>query len=752
MKRIKAAAERVRNMVSQNSEKKNRVQLNMDKIFKLLLFLALAVLITIMFPQGRTPQFADMVEGSISTRRIVAPFSFEILKTESEYQADIKKAVEKVHPVFLRKSLFPEIQKDVDDFFSAIYSIRYQYSKNRQEASARMDSLAVHYPIAGSGDKFWSRLLQVDTGYKKRELDLLQQNVKGILRDMLAVGVLSIQKEQFEDPDKYMLIMSRGTEKRYTVSDFSDMSEALPKALERITEVYPDRQDIARTGYTVLSYFLRPNLIYLKKLHEERIEQARATVPRSSGFVYKNEKIVDRNERITSDIRKRLVSLATVTAEKRREEGGIKTVTPFVGKLFFVVALLVIFVLFIQYNRPDVFENIKLMILVALIILLVSVITFVIHKLNASEYLVPTALGAMLLTTLFDLNVGFIATAVLSLLLGGIWGNEFNFTVMAFFTSVVGVLTIKRIRGRRQLVLVILYLIGAYGFSMVSMGFLRAIDYKIILNQVPYGAFTALITPIVAYGILPLIELVFGVTTDFSLLELSDLNHHLLKKLSVEAPGTYYHSINVGNLAESAAQAIGANSLLARVGSYYHDIGKIEKAEYFIENQLGTKNPHEKLAPRMSALILSNHVKRGLELSDENKLPKRVRDIISQHQGTGLMNFFYNKAEKEQKDGLSEEDYRYSGPRPQSKEAAIVMLADAVEAASRSLKDPSHSRLKGLVGKIVDDKFKEGELDESPLTLRDLEKIKDGFLNILSGMYHTRVEYPSKAEKSKGGA
>jgi len=391
-----------------------------------------------------------------------------------------------------------------------------------------------------------------------------------------------------------------------------------------------------------------------------------------------------------------------------------------------------------------------MMILIALIIMLVATLTFVIHKLNASEYLVPTALGAMLFTTLFDLNVGFMAAAMLSILVGGLWGNEFNFTVIAFFTGIVGVVTIKRVRGRRQLVLVILYLIAAYIFSILFMGFLRSIDYSAIFKEMPFAAFTGLITPIVAYGILPLIEMVFGVTTDFSLLELSDLNHPLLKKLSLEAHGTYYHSINVGNLAEAGAQAINANSLLARVGSYYHDIGKIEKAEYFIENQLGSKNPHEKLAPRMSALILANHVKRGLELADEYKLPKRVKDIIAQHQGTSLMNYFYDKAVKEKKEEASEADYRYLGPKPQTKEAAIVMLADAVEAASRSLKDPSHSRLKGLVNKIVDQKFSDGELDESPLTLRDLEKIKEAFVKILAGIYHTRVEYPNSSDKQKG--
>jgi putative nucleotidyltransferase with HDIG domain len=256
-----------------------------------------------------------------------------------------------------------------------------------------------------------------------------------------------------------------------------------------------------------------------------------------------------------------------------------------------------------------------------------------------------------------------------------------------------------------------------------------------------------LLTPIMTYGLLPLIESTFDITTDFSLLELSNLNHPLLKRLSVQAPGTYHHSIIVGNLAEAAAQAVNANSLLARVGSYYHDVGKMEKAEYFVENQISKENPHRKLVPRMSALILMNHVKRGLEIAEKYKLPSSIKEIIVQHQGTTLMSFFYQKAlEKNGSEKVSEEDYRYPGPKPQAKEAAIVMLADAVEAATRSLKEPTHSRLKGLIEDLVDGRFQEGELDESPLTLKDLGRIKESFLTILAGTFHARVEYPEKEE------
>ena len=257
-------------------------------------------------------------------------------------------------------------------------------------------------------------------------------------------------------------------------------------------------------------------------------------------------------------------------------------------------------------------------------------------------------------------------------------------------------------------------------------------------------------TPILTYLILAILEKIFDITTDYRLLELSNLNHELMKRLSVEAVGTYHHVIQVGNLAEAAARAVGANSLLARVGSYYHDIGKLEKSEYFIENQLEGENPHQKLTPRMSALILGNHVKKGLDLADRYGLPSSIKDIMVQHHGTTVMSFFYQKAlTKKNADTVNEDDYKYTGPKPQTKEAAIVMLADTIEAATRTLKDPTHSRLKGLVDELVDERFQEGELDESPLTLRDLMRIKEAFIKILAGIFHTRIEYPDREENKE---
>lgn len=247
-----------------------------------------------------------------------------------------------------------------------------------------------------------------------------------------------------------------------------------------------------------------------------------------------------------------------------------------------------------------------------------------------------------------------------------------------------------------------------------------------------------------------MIEVLFNFTSDFRLLELRNLDQPILRELMVMAPGTYHHSIIVGNMVEAAAEAIGANPLLAKTAAYYHDVGKIKKPAYFVENQLGGENKHEKLAPSMSSLILLAHVKDGVELGRQNRVGSQIIDIIRQHHGTSFISYFYNKAKQQAANPqqINIEDYRYPGPRPQTKEAGLVLLADQVEAASKTLLDPTPARIQGLVQKIINNIFADGQLDECELTLKDLHQIAKSFIKILSGIFHQRIEYPASPDKS----
>ncbi len=718
--------------------------------------IVLLIILVNFFPSGKSPQFADLKEGSISTQRIIAPFRFEILKTTEEYERDREMATQKIYPIFNKlDNQLTEINQNIDLFFNQIGTMRNDLNSNHSLKAALLDSLLNQYPISLPDVTYWELLIDPRENISSSELTGLRGNVKKIVRDIMTVGVLDVDKEQLKSLNQRIVIVENNEEVNYPIDNYYDLQETRDRLAEMFKNDYPEKSYFVQVGFGIVNYFLRPNLIYNETLHRQRIDNAAARVPLASGFVDEDEKIVDRNERITPEIRKKLVSLATVMAEKGMAEGGMQQFLPVVGRVVFIIILFFLLSVFIHIERPEILRETKAILVIALIILIVSLIAFLIHtfllpRLDFAEYLVPSALGAMLLATLFDAKIGYVGTVIVSVLLGGIWGNEFNLMVISFFVGVVGVTVIKRVRGRRQFVQVILSLIGANIVAITFMGFLQFIPFREIAYQWIWGGMNGLLTPILMYGLLPLIESMFDITTDFSLLEISNLNHPLLKRLSVQAPGTYHHSIIVGNLAEAAAQAIDGNSLLARVGSYYHDVGKIEKAEYFVENQMSKENPHKKLTPRMSALILMNHVKRGLEIADKYKLPSSIKDIINQHQGTTIMTYFYQKAiDKDGSEEASEVDYRYPGPRPRTKEAAIVMLADAVEAATRSLKEPTHSRLKGIIEEIVDGRFQEGELDQSPLTLNNLERIKESFLTILAGTFHARVEYPEKDEQGK---
>jgi len=286
----------------------------------------------------------------------------------------------------------------------------------------------------------------------------------------------------------------------------------------------------------------------------------------------------------------------------------------------------------------------------------------------------------------------------------------------------------------------ILQLIGLIFLEHLKIGYAQR--YLVILIN-------GLLSGVITLGVLPFFEYLLQRVTNISLLELADFNHPILQRMVLEAPGTYHHSLIVGNLSDSACAAVGANGLLARIGAYYHDIGKLQKPEYFIENQDIKKNAHDVLAPTMSKLIIMNHVKEGLELAKKYSLSPVLWDFIQQHHGNSLVYYFYRRAlleGNEENQEVAEEGFRYPGPKPNTKETAIVLLADSVEAATRSLKDPTPDKIEETVRKVINNKFIDGQLDECELTLKDIEKISTVFTKILSGIYHSRISYPQEGK------
>ena len=356
---------------------------------------------------------------------------------------------------------------------------------------------------------------------------------------------------------------------------------------------------------------------------------------------------------------------------------------------------------------------------------------------------------SILLTVLLDTTVALISSTILILLISLLIGNDLDFAIIQFFISFIAILNVRKLRKRRQIIATMLTLVFCGLFVFFSVMLFKGIDFlDYNYSTVGYLALASFLCPILAFGLVPLFESFFGITTDLSLIELLDYDQPLLKKLMEDAPGTHTHSVKVGTLAESCANAVGARALLCRVGSYYHDIGKIKKPEYYAENQTGV-NKHDSITPHMSAKILKQHVTDGLALADEYGLPKIVKDFIKTHHAKNKMEFFYKKALEIDKK-VDENEFRYPGPKPRTKETGIVMLAEAIEAQANSLKNPTLEKFEIMIDKAIRSRLEDGQLDECPLTMEDLQKIKGrrdgkhGLLPVLSGLYHSRPEYPSK--------
>ena len=421
------------------------------------------------------------------------------------------------------------------------------------------------------------------------------------------------------------------------------------------------------------------------------------------------------------------------------------------GYILIVFIFMVIIGIYIYRYSPKVLGVKDNIILVGLIMLLVVGLAKIQSVTDLSAYLVPVAMAGILITILLEAKLSFLIVVALSILVCIINNSEFSFFFVYLLGSFAGIFSVVRVRHRINLARAGLIISAINVIAIVALNLLgRDLVFVKMRNDIGWGLLNGFICAILSTGLLPYLENLFKITTDIRLLELADFNQPLLKRLMLEAPGTYHHSLMVGNLAEAAASIVGANPLLARVGAYYHDIGKLTKPEYFAENHPTIMSKHEDLTPQMSTLILISHVKHGVELARENGLNQDLIDMIEQHHGTSLAYYFYQKAlEEYEPSSIEQQQYRYPGPKPRNREAAIIMLADGVEAASRVLEEPTYPRLEELVRKIINNRFIDAQLDECDLTLKDLHLIGEKFVYILTSMFHARVEYPEQTNEEE---
>ncbi len=585
----------------------------------------------------------------------------------------------------------------------------------------------------------------------------ISQTIKQIYRQKIAGNLKLFEADRpkgvvFRQLDSQTEATDNGNE---TVVGLGQLQDLLKKALAGAR--FPANQEKALNE--LILPMLRPNISFNQNETEARRKAAGEVVKPVLIQVKKGEMIVREGDRVSIDQESRLGAL----------QDGHNTVSLWrnaMGLLLSSFLLIYFSHTFARRNirkyRPENRDLVFLSSVFVVHILILKISIFISSALgsafpyveqNAYFYLFPFAVGTMLVRIVLNSEVSLVFAILTAIITGVLFGNSFAIMLFAFLTSLAGAHWVRHVNERSSLFRAG-FRLGMFNFTLlIALHLMTSKPFDLqLLCKLVFGFSGGLAAAIMVTGIVPLVESIFRYTTNIKLLELANMNTPVLRDLMVQAPGTYHHSVIVGNLAEAAAENIGVNPLMVRVAAYYHDIGKIRKPLYFIENIGAQENRHDKLAPSMSALVLMAHVKEGSEMAHEAQLGKALNDIIREHHGTSLMKFFYERAKNKADPGVEqvdERDYRYPGPKPQTREAALIMLADAVEAASRTLTDPTPARVQGMVQKIINNIFIDGQLDECELTLKDIHNVAKSFNLVLGGIFHYRVDYPEPVSKER---
>lgn len=535
-------------------------------------------------------------------------------------------------------------------------------------------------------------------------------------------------------------IALQALEKAYKNNIGENDYEAIQKAKEYADdeiEIYNLQRSLEDTVKSIIYSQIKANLFIDTEKMEENIKDAEKNVQKE--IIKKNQIIVKEGEPVTERQIEILKELGLLN------NGLTKSYAVSFISLFILVAL----ILYIQYSyiskeSPSVFKDNKLIILISSINVITLLLAIGFNMI--SSYLIPIACGAMLMTILINHRVSLVVNLLNLVFVSIIVGFNPSVIVISVVSIILGSTALKKVQQRNDIIYSTLYMTVILLMITLTIGMISSNNLKENLIQTGYTIIAVLLSGILAVGLLPFFESIFDVVTNIKLLELSNPNQPLMKKLLMEAPGTYHHSMMVANLAEAATESIGGNPVIARVGAYYHDIGKTKRPYFFGENQIGRENPHDKITPNLSALIILSHTKDGIELAKEHNIPQIIQDMIVQHHGTTLVKYFYYKVKNssENPEEVNEEEFRYSGPIPNTKESGILMLADSVEASVRSIPEPTKGKIEEMVNNIINDKLNSKQLINCDLTLKDIEVIRKSFLKTLDGIYHHRVEYPTE--------
>ncbi|BDR87357.1 hydrolase [Clostridium tetani] len=619
----------------------------------------------------------------------------------------------------------------------AIESVPLQYNKKPEVKNNVLEDLG----------KLFNKIPSVvDVNISEKDkINKLREGNNIKLSDEDYMEFLKLDKDNL---DKLKVVLVKTISDLYdgvNISDGSvgDNSDDIKKAREFITEKINDstlnKKNLKNLATTMAYSQIKPNFFYDEEKTEELREEAKKRAP---VIIKKGQIIVKEGEPVT---KAQIDILAKL--------GSLNSKDSFEWYIYLSLGILIALVMTIQWIyirkfKREIFDDVSKLILIN--IFTCMFVTFA-RILSKQPFLIPLACIPMLFTLLIDGKLSLVVNGLTCILIS--CAVEFNveITLLAIINVLSISIILKKMQERNDILYSVLYISIVNVILTFSAGVLLSNNTIDVVKKAGFSLIGSLLSGIFTIGFLPFFESTFDIVTTIKLLELSNPNNPLLKKLLMEAPGTYHHSVLVGNLAEVAAEQVGGSPVLARVASYYHDIGKIKRPYFFKENQLGNDNPHDKINPNLSTLIITAHVKDGIELAEEYKIPKVIRDVIEQHHGTTLVKYFYitMKNSMENPEEIKEEDFRYAGPKPESKEAAIIMLADSVEAAVRSISDPTKGKIEEMVNNIIKGRLNEGQLDNCDLTLKDIDKIRNSFVKILLGIYHQRIEYPTDKWQNK---
>jgi putative nucleotidyltransferase with HDIG domain len=669
-------------------------------------------------------------DGDIARERIVAPYDFRLEKDEPALRRQQEQAAAAVPPVFV-----------VDSRVSAESLNRFALFQEKALALVLDPALKPSdrvQRVRGLGVPLSDESANALAAPARARRAL--RELGGWVHDLYDAGIVAEKRGDRVLGYTTVNVRDGESEAPRSATLFFDRREAMLLLDHKAAQVFAGDPSGVKLVSELAAPFVVPNVLYDRAETEWRRVQAQGAIPATVGYVKKDELIVDANQKVTRDALLKLRSLRTLEDARRART---EFLYPPVARMLLMLLFIAVFTTYLRMELPGVYrDNSMLAMFTLLTAVTLTVAEVLVGVFGLSEFTVPLALAPLVVASLLEKRPALVFTLLLAVIVAAVAEMRAPFMPVAVMGGITAVYSVARLRHRWHFGRAFFTIALANLAAILAWDLARVASAEALVRDALWGGVNAFLAVSLAFLLLPVVEHLFGLTSDITLLELSDLNRPLLKRLQLEAPGTYHHSMVVGSLAEAAAEAITANSLLARVSAYYHDIGKLAKPEYYAENEpASSRSRHEKLTPSMSTLVVKSHITEGLEMARRERLPRAVRDSIPEHHGTMVMAFFYHKA-LETDPTARREEFCYPGPRPRSRETAILMLADGVEGASRALAEPTPSRIRGLVTRIIEERVQQGQLDDCALTQQELAKIREAFIPVLTAIFHVRAPYP----------